>query len=202
MRHFAFAIILLASALISGASFAASMQKGWEAYENGDYATALKEWRPLAERGNANMQYNLGLMYVQGRGVLQDLKQAVYWWRLAAEQGYDKAQVNLGVMYNRGEGVLQDYKQAVYWYRLAAEQGDANAQALLGWSYFFGEGVSQDYRYALMWLNIARMNGNGNAGGNYIVAKEMTPAQIEEAQSLARQCVAQEYRDCDKLKVN
>ena len=80
MRHLAFAIILFTSALISGASLAADFQKGWEAYENGDYATALKEWRPLAEQGSAQAQFHLGIMYNRGRGVPQDFEQAVYWW--------------------------------------------------------------------------------------------------------------------------
>jgi TPR repeat protein len=197
MRHFAFAIILFASLLISGASFAADFEKGVEAYRNGDYATALKEWRPLAEQGNANVQNYLGFMYDKGQGVSQDYKQARYWLRLAAEQGVALAQHNLGVTYHNGEGVLQDYKQAVYWYRLAAEQGNAFAQFNLGTMYHFGEGVLQDYALSHMWYNLASMNGIKKAGElREAVAEKMSPAQIAEAQSLARQCVAQNYKDC------
>ena len=95
---------------------------GLTAYNSGDYATALREWKPLAEQGDADAQSNLGLLYRKGRGVPQDYKTAVKWFRLATEQGNASAQYNLGVMYDNGYGVPQDYKTAVKWYRLAAEQ--------------------------------------------------------------------------------
>ena len=65
-------------------------------YESGDFVKALKEWKSLAEGGNAGVQFNLGLMYSNGNGVPQDYKEAVYWYRLAAEQEHAKAQYNLG----------------------------------------------------------------------------------------------------------
>ena len=77
--------VLLGSA---GVSFSADFQKGVTAYNSGDFATALREWKPLAEQGNAYAQNNLGLMYDNGQGVLQDYKTAVKWYRLAAKQGY------------------------------------------------------------------------------------------------------------------
>ena len=70
---------------------AQDFQKGLEAYENGDYATALKEWEPLAEGGNSRAQFNLGVMYDDGQGVPQDDKEAVRLYTLAAEQGYADA---------------------------------------------------------------------------------------------------------------
>ena len=75
-------------------------------YENGDYATALREWEPLAEQGNVSAQYNLGQMYRRGQGVPQNYKTAVKWYRLAAEQGYASAQFNLGLMYDIGKGEI------------------------------------------------------------------------------------------------
>ena len=75
--------------------------KGFAAYQSGDYATALREWTPLAKQGDAVAQYNLGVMYAQGQGVPQDYKTAVKWYRLAAEQGNADAQYNLGVMYDK-----------------------------------------------------------------------------------------------------
>ena len=92
------------------------------AYNKGDYKTAMRLWKPLAEQGDASAQYNLGLMYRNGKGVPEDDKQAVKWYRLAAEQGFTNAQYNLGVMYANGSGVSEDDKQAVKWYRLASEQ--------------------------------------------------------------------------------
>jgi hypothetical protein len=84
-------------------SWSADFQKGYTAYKSGDYATALREWEPLAKQGNAFAQYNLGLMYDKGRGVPQDYKTAVKWYRLAAEQGNAVAQERYG------ELVLQDF---------------------------------------------------------------------------------------------
>ena len=84
------------------------IDKGLQAYERGDYATAVREWRPLAEKGNAIAQSKLGFMYAFGEGVTQDDAAAVGWWLKAAEQGDAKAQSNLGNQYSRGEGVPQD----------------------------------------------------------------------------------------------
>jgi TPR repeat protein len=78
-------IVLLGSA---GISWSADFLKGLVAAQRGDFATALREWTPLAEQGDAFAQTNLGLMYSKGKGVPQDYKTAVKWYRLAAEQGY------------------------------------------------------------------------------------------------------------------
>ncbi|HHF3816987.1 TPA: tetratricopeptide repeat protein, partial [Haemophilus influenzae] len=119
-------------------------QQGLTAYEQSNYQTAFKLWLPLAEQGNAKAQYNLGVMYGNGRGVKQDYFKAVNWYRKAAEQGHADAQLNLGYMYEKGRGVKQDDFEAVKWYRQAAEQGHADAQFNLGNMYAKGLGVKQD----------------------------------------------------------
>ena len=81
-----------------------SYQEGMDAYERGDYDTALKEWRPLAERGNEAAQANLGAMYYLGHGVGQNYQEAAQWFQSAARQGNAKAQFNLGGMYSEGKG--------------------------------------------------------------------------------------------------
>jgi uncharacterized protein len=115
--------ILLLTLLVGTPAFSADFQKGYAAYESGDYATALREWEPLAEQGDADAQNNLGVMYSNGKGVLQDYKTAVKWYRLAAEQGIASAQSNLGYMYDEGKGVLKDYVYAHMWYNIAAISG-------------------------------------------------------------------------------
>jgi uncharacterized protein len=95
------------------------------AYGKGDYATAERLLRPLAEQGDADAQNILGLMYYSGQGVPQDYAAAATWFLKAAEQGDTDAQYDLGVMYAKGEGVRQDYAAAVSWYRKAAERGKA-----------------------------------------------------------------------------
>ena len=114
--------VLLGSA---GVSESADFQKGYAAYESGDYVTAVREWTTLAEQGDANAQYNLGAMYGNGQG------------------------------------------------------------------------VPQDYVRAHMWFNIAALSGNKNAVKyRDIVAKRMTPSQLEKAQDLARECVRKKYKGC------
>jgi hypothetical protein len=129
-------------------------------------------------------------MYLYGRGAPQDDKTAVKWLTLAAEQGNARAQNNLGGMYDNGRGVTQDDKTAVKWYTLAAEQGVAEAQFNLGLMYADGQGVPQDYVRAHMWLNIAALNGQ-DPKPRELVAKQMTPSQVEKAQNLAREWLGQ-----------
>jgi TPR repeat protein len=93
-------------------------------------------------------------------------------------------------MYENGRGVPQDYAAAVGWYRKAAEQGEAYAQYNLGVMYDNGRGVPQDYVHAHKWFNLAATSGNKIATKNRnIIAKKMTPAQIAEAQKLAREWI-------------
>jgi uncharacterized protein len=151
---------------VSKTTATANFQKGLNAYEKRDYATALREWTPLAEQGNAIAQHKLGRMYQYGLGVPQDDKAAVKWYRPAADQGYALAQNNLGFMYQKGHGVPQDDKAAVKWYRLAADQGYAIAQSNLGWMYLGGRGVPQDDKAAVKWYRLAADQGYANAQGN------------------------------------
>ena len=91
-------------------------------------------------------------------------------------------------MYQLSHGVPQDNEAAVSWYRKAAEQGLAEAQYNLGVMYANGDGVAQDYAAAHMWFNLAAANRNRNAvKARDIVAAQLTPAQIAEAQKLARE---------------
>jgi len=200
MRHLTATICVTLAVLLgsAGISWSADFQKGVDAYQRGDYETALREWEPLAKQGNPSAQSNLGLMYENGQGVLQDYKTAVKWYKLAAKQGFAVAQSNLGWMYDKGKGVPQDYKTAVKWYRLAAKQGDASAQSNLGLMYGDGKGVLQDYVRAHMWWNIAAISGKSkNASKNRdIVAQRMNSNQIETAQRLARECVEKNYKGC------
>ena len=180
-----------------GVSESADFQKGLTAAFNGDYATALREWKPLAEQGNADAQYNLGFMYDKGRGVPQDYKTALKWYKLAAEQGDADAQTNLGFIFEKGLSVPQDYKTALKWYNLSAEQGDADAQYNLGLMYGTGLGVIQDNIYAHMWWSVAELSGNKSASKNKdIIAKRMNSNQIEKAREFANECVRKKYKGC------
>tara|TARA_Y100000588_G_scaffold394189_1_gene513356 strand:+ start:192 stop:689 length:498 start_codon:yes stop_codon:yes gene_type:complete len=90
----------------------------------------FEDVRSCAEQGHATAQTELGFMYGNGRGVLQDNAEAVRWYRLAAEQGDAVAQTNLGVMYSTGQGVQEDIVLAYMWYNLAVGQGRDIAQGI------------------------------------------------------------------------
>ena len=263
------AILLALLMTLSSPVGAQDFQKGFAAAQVGDFATALQEWTPLAEAGDASVQFNLGIMYDNGQGVPQDYAEAVKWYRLAADQGNADAQYNLGIRYDNGQGVPQDYAEAVKWYRLAADQGNASAQFNLGFMYNKGEGVPQDYAEAVKWFRLAAEQGNAKAqnrlamiyeegegvlqnykeavkwymlaaeqedsygqyrlakmyeegmgvlqdnaiahmwynivsanGAGYggvsrdKIAKTMTPAEIEKAQAMARECMSSGYTKC------
>jgi TPR repeat protein len=103
----------------------ADFHAGLQAYQKGDYVTAAKEWRPLADQGDVEAQFNLGLLYLDGHGVPKSYAEAVDWFRRAAEQGYAAAQHNLGAMYATGHGVKRDYIQAYKWFNICAAQGNS-----------------------------------------------------------------------------
>ncbi len=192
--------IFIAFALSLGAiapALAQDLQKGRMALLRGDFATALSEFRLLAEQGDAEAQYELGRMYERGRGVPEDDNEAVSWYRLAAEQGNALAQISLGIMYENGDGMPKDVTEAVRWYRLAAEQGDALGQTLLGLKYDNGEGITEDRVSAYMWWNLTVAQGmEGARSYKKIVAEKMTREQIAEAQRLSRRCLARNYKGC------
>ena len=176
---------------------AGGIERGGAAYNQGDYGTALREWRPLAEHGNAGAQLNLGFMYDNGYGVPVNDKTAIKWYTLAAEQGYANAQYNVGVMYDFGRGVPENDKTAVKWYTLAAEQGNANAQGNMGYMYDIGKGVLTDTKRAYMWYNLAGYNGSEIGSKNKDkLAKQMTPADISKAQDMSSRCLESNYTDC------
>ena len=161
-----------------------TLNEGYDAYERGDYSAAFRAWRPLAEVGSAEAQYNLGYMYDYGEGVPVDDVQAAHWYRRAAEQGHVTAQFNLGVMYTYGEGVAQDAGEAAYWYREAAEQDHTGAQYELAYMYDEGIGIPLDDAQAVTWYRRAAEQGNPSAQlnlGYMYDAGEGVPVDYAEA---------------------
>jgi TPR repeat protein len=128
----------------------------------------------------------------------KDYSTALGKFRSAAMSGNRDAQTYLGMMYDQGQGVAQDYKEAVRWYQLAAKQGDAVAQYNLGNMYSTGQGVLQDYVRAHMWSNIVAVSGAKHSiEYRDKIASRMTPQQIEQAQRMARECMASNFTKCD-----
>jgi uncharacterized protein len=178
--------------------FADPLEDGRAAYNRGDYATALRLFRSLAEQGNADAQNDLGWAYEQGIGVQQDFKEAIRWYRLAAEQGYAPAQYSLGVIYYNGRGVPKNLREAIKWYQLAAEQGNSRAQYNLGFMHANGEGFPRNLPRGYMWWSLASRNGEAAAWASLDdLSKTMTTKQIAEAQNLLQKCVASNYKLCN-----
>ena len=190
-------LVCILFVLLGTQMFAQEIDKGYESYNDGDYATALNEWKPIAEQGYAFAQYNLGILYEYGNGVPKDYVEAVKWYRLSAEQGYAISQYSLGLMYSNGYGVLKDKAEAVKWWRLSAEQGYVYAQGMLGIMYELGEGVLKDDITAHMWYNIASGNGHKSAGdwrdGR---AGFMSASDIKKATDMANKCMENDYKKC------
>ena len=187
---------------------AGDLLAGAEAYNRGDFSAALREWRPLAEQGDALAQLYLYVMYANGDGVPQNDTEAtkwyrkatgkddtsvqfetkVEWYRKAAEQGDAGAQYLLGRMYEDGDGVRQDDAEAVKRYRKAAEKGNALAQRSLGGMYAVGKGVPQNDVQAYAWCNIATAQGDKKAEQcKGLIAESMTREKRARGQELARQ---------------
>jgi hypothetical protein len=157
--------LALATALFLGLGQTAwaDFNAGIKAYQRDDYATAYREWKPLAKKGDPAAQYNLGLLYHFGLGVRRDEAEAAKWYGLAAEQGDADAQHAIGDFYIEGLWGKPEYAEAAEWFRLAAEQGHAEAQRKLGALYARGRGVPKNQIKAAKWLRRAAKQGDAKA---------------------------------------
>jgi hypothetical protein len=168
-----------------------------KAYQQGNYAHALRLLPPLADVGDPNAQSLLGLMYYHGHGVKRDDSQAAKWFRRAADQGQAEAQFYLGVMSAEGQGAPQDYAEAVKWYRLAAEQGEPRAQYNLGVSYAEGYGVAENNVAAYMWFNLAAARFPPSEPERRRVAisnRDLTASRMSREQVIEAQRLSSEWK--------
>jgi hypothetical protein len=130
LKYILATIILVMS--FAASAMAGPLEDARAAINKGGVARALRLLRPLAEKGNTEAQYWLGVFYLQGRGIAQDYTKAAEWYRKSAEHGNADALNDLGVLYFEGKGVHKDYVEAAKWFRRAANQGRAEAQQNLG----------------------------------------------------------------------
>ena len=177
--NYLFRLLFIFCLLVASSAWG-DFQAGEDAYYRGDYATALKEFRPLAEQGDGKAQYRLGCMYEGSRGVGKDETEAKKWYSKAylnlrplAEQGDAEAQYYLGSMYSDGESVGKDETEGEKWYSKAyqgflplAGQGDGKAQYRLGYMYNYGRGVEEDDVEAVRWYRKAAEQGYATAQNN------------------------------------
>lgn len=143
----ALTLILIAGAIPLAAAHA-DVRAGVEAWEAGDYARAVREWRPLAQAGDADAQFNLAQAYKLGRGVTQSFPDAIAWFQRAADQGHIQAEDNLGlILYETGRK-----SDALSWLERSAARGEPRAQYVLAAELFNGQVITRNWvrAYALM----------------------------------------------------
>lgn len=205
-RHYAklFTALLAASFIaMAGSALAGSYDDAMTAYDKGDYDTALKMLRPLAQRGDTGAQYSIGRMYAKGQGVPKDEAEAKAWFSRAneqtkalqaynisdfalalktfrplAEKGQVLAEYIVGLMYANGQGVPENYPEALKWLTKAAAQGEAKAQFSVGVIYFKGLGMPQNYAEALKWYR-------RSADQDYAIAQYNLGAMYAKGQAVA-----------------
>jgi TPR repeat protein len=185
-------ILILALAL-SSAVWAGDFEDGKVAYEQGNYSLAIDRFKKSANQGDAEAQFALGKMYAAGRGVTQNITEAVRLFKLAAHQGHIEAQYYIGGLAH----TVQKYDDAIHWYTLAAKQGFAEAQSALG--FIYGEGEYKNLLVAYMWLNISV--ANKETGENTISLRNLIEAQLNPDQQLlgkqmAKACLDSCYKKC------
>lgn len=138
----------------------ADVKTGVEAWQRGDFSGAIREWRPLADKGNPDAQFNMGQAYRLGRGAPADLRIAGSWYQKAAAQGHEQAQANYGViLYESGRRA-----ESMTWIRKAAARGDARAQYILGIELSNGDLVKRDFAQAYGFMTRAASQGLPAAG--------------------------------------
>jgi uncharacterized protein len=173
--------------LLSPITAMADYQDGRDAFDRGDYSTAVKEFKMLAQKNDPRGQYALAVLYDLGEGVSQSSKEAVKLYRLAAEQGFADAQNNLGVAYDQGEGVGTDYKVAMKWYLLAAERGNRDAPNNIGVLHMIGFGVPRSFLKAHTWFTIAGAGDSEAIRNKNFLEKKLTSEQLAESKRRAEE---------------
>jgi TPR repeat protein len=187
LRHvWVLGLLLALGTAGAGPAAGQTLFEGAKAIAEKDYARALANFKPLADAGNPDALYNLGIMYEFGLGVPESKGEASQLYDQATRGGQTAAAFRLAVMYLTGKGVPQDINAAVAYFQTAAEGNHTEAQFNLGALYYNGQGVKRDQVEGLKWILLA-----DNAGFPAAVTAreqafaEMPRDQIDEAQRRA-----------------
>ena len=148
---------------LSSPALADDYSNALAASKKGDFSTSFKLLKPLAEKGDARAQGELGALYLSGRGTSKDPKEGLRWTKEAANKGLATAQYNLGVIYLDGQVAPQNFPEAMKWLLAAAGQGVPAAQAGVAAMFYEGQGVPQSYDEAAKWMQLAAAQGDPEA---------------------------------------
>ena len=179
MRTYSRGLLAVALILLTPVLWAGDFKKGWDAYSSTDYATALAEWQELADAGDVNACYGMGLLYGNGFGVDMNDDLALKYYGVAAAGGHADAQYNLGIMHQNGWGVPINEEEGLKWYALAADQGIVGAQLALGRTYAMDFTDRYDPVLAYKWFALAAKMGDIDAKSKLeFIESRMTAEQI------------------------
>ena len=173
-----------ATIALSAAPALADVKAGVDAWARGDFAAAVREWRPAANKGDPDAQFNMGQAYKLGRGVPADMRIAQSWYQKAAAQGHHQAQAFLGlILFESGQRAA-----AMPWLKRAAERDDPRAQYVLGTAMFNGDLVARDWPRAYALMTRAAAQGLPQAASSLAQMDQYIPlAQRQKGIALAQQ---------------
>lgn len=170
--------LLMAAALLAGTSAplsAQSVMAGIKAWQHSDYNGAVRIWRPLADKGDPDAQFNLGQAYRVGRGVPIDLSAAQKWLQRAALQGHVDAQTTLGLLlFENGNRAM-----GTYWLKAAAAKNDPRAMLVYGAVLFNGDGVKRDAIRGYAYVSRAAAAGLATAKDTLAEMDASLPPEIK-----------------------
>ena len=178
-------LLAVCGLLLAASAWSGESEKGLLAFNSNEYDTALAIWQPLADAGDAESQYGLGMMYGNGFGVAMDDALAIKWYGLAVEQGHAGALCNLAVMHQNGWGVPLNEEEAIRLYSLAAEQGVAEAMLAMGRHFAMDFSESYDPVQAYKWFSLAALMDNIDAASKRDhIADKLTAEQVADGNAM------------------
>ena len=148
-----------AAQLVEGSEYV----RGVQAFAEGDFQQAADLWLADAYRGSADAQFNVGVLYIEGKGLPVDRGEAIFWFTKAADQGHPEAQYNLGHLLLEQSGDVDKIREGIEWWRKSAEAGFPVAQFNYGRALFFGVGVNENRSESRIWIEKSASNGNARA---------------------------------------
>ncbi len=182
IRPFLLLIGLLISATSFAQEFAALYDDAAAAYQSGDFSKAENIWTELANKGDPNSQYAMGIMHLKKEAKRSQDGTAFRYLVEAAKKQHVAAMFNLGVAYWEGRGVNRQPSKALNWWEVAAQRQDAGAQYNLGLAYYIGEGRPQDTEKAIYWVTQSAKNGHPQAKALLqTLRKQPEPAQAKSS---------------------
>lgn len=158
--------------------------------DQGKFEEGAAANRMAADKGDPQAQHILGTLYIDGKGVPRDSKEALKWLKKAADQGFELSIDAIGRIYADGQGVKKDPEQAFEWHKKGADRGNPNCQYIVGWDYKYGAGTKPDnmksFKYHQMAAQMGEVHSLNDLAVFYMNGEDV-PRDIPKALSLFQQ---------------